>query len=168
MQFTMTRLGATGDPATLPPMPSALNTTKGGLLPPNYYWVRYYCGDYSHQCTSCPANPPLGCWMIGGYAWGMREWYPDEFIPKGFVAKKLPPPFPVPKVTPKPLTPAYKPPMVVQAPPPPKVNYPNTPISTPNVPQPTPVVAGPTHHMGGVVGIGLVIAMVLTAARKYK
>lgn len=188
--YNMYGLGSLG---SLPAQPSNLSTIMGGQLQPNHQWVRYYENDYNHQLTSCPKNPPFGCWIIGGYAWGQREWYPPEFQPHGWVIKPLPAPFPppppikrapapavlkptAPKPAPKPAPPpailapkpvAKKTPVIAKSAPAPVVIVPPIP-ATPSVvmDQPTPKT-DTAQHVGGVVGIGLVIATVLTLLRKY-
>ena len=182
---------------SLPAMPSNLGTPMGGQLQPNHQWVRYYENDYNHQLRQCPKNPPFGCWMIGGYAWGQREWYPPEFQPDGWVVKPLPKPFPTPVAAPKPLPPAVmvqpKPKPVAKPAPKPVAQAPTKKVPSLPKPSPAPVVIVPppaptlstpsvvtpsadtvpapqpdtTRHVGGVVGIGLIIATVLTLLRKY-
>ena len=178
----------------LPSEPSKSLTVHGGLLQPNHQWVRYYEVDMQHQLRVCPKNPPFGCWIIGGFAWGQREWYPDEFEPHGFVLQPLPKPFPHPAApltaktaVMKAPTPAAKP--VSKAVPKAaakKVPIAVAPVRAPLVIAPPPVSsttapsvvlpaddtalvpsAAPSRHVGSVVGIGLVIATVLSLLRKY-
>lgn len=176
----------------LPPVPPLHYTTQGGPLKPNHQWVRYYEVDTSHQLRSCPKNPPFGCWIIDGYAWGQREWYPPEFQPQGFVLKPLPAPFPHPAVVvakPKPKPkPAPKP--VVATKPQPKPTVMHTPTKVPTFPAPAPMQPSPTPSnttvqqpvedvpqevapkrrllggVGAIVGVGLFVAIGLTLLRK--
>jgi len=163
----------------------ALPTKQGELLP-NRQWVRYYEVDTQHQLKQCPPNAPFGCWLENGYAWGQREWYPDEFSPRGFVLKPLPAPFPhpVPATTapkPKPVhhakkkkaaPPSYQQPFIsplpTPTPPPtPSVTMVTQPPSAP-VEQPAPLTPVPHQARSGVlgvVGVGLFIAIGLTLLR---
>lgn len=166
MHFALHSLGA------LPTEPPRLLVKDGGLLLVNHEWVRYYSVDYKHQLAQCPSLPPFGCWMVNGYAWGQRENYPPEFLPyAGWKAQPLPPPFPASKKVAPPAAAPKKLPPPVMAPPSAPPYLPPVP-STPSTSTPVPHTSAPVpdliHHMGGVVGIGLIIAMVLTAARKYK
>ncbi len=141
MIYTLRGLG------TLPPEPSKKLVIQGGLLKTDHQWVRYYDQDYEHQLTTCPKNPPMGCWIVNGYAWGQR-YIPGEF--ENEAPQPLPPPF---QRTSPPPTLFVKP--SIQAPP----------IQTTMGDQP---VEAPTRRIGGVgasVGIGLVLAIVLTALR---
>lgn len=124
----------------LPPVPSNVDTRHGGLLVPFHEWVRYYEVDKQHQLKQCPKNPPFGCYMIGGYAWGQRENYPNdyEFTPRDFKLKPLPAPFPHPQVAAKP-KPAPKPAKIAPKPKP----APKTPAQAykTNPPTPAPVIS---------------------------
>jgi hypothetical protein len=157
----------------LPPKPPVKYTTQGGQLKPNHEWVRYYEVDKNHQLKVCPKNPPFGCYMIGGYAWGQREWYPDEFAPKGFVLQPLPKPFPHPPAAPKPKSKPVSAGGGFDSPVPPPQAPPVTSSITPFEPAPTPptvpmdtIVSEPEptsrEGVGSIVGIGLFIAIGLT------
>jgi hypothetical protein len=176
----------------LPPMPPQLYTTNGGQLQPDHQWVRYYEVDTSHQLQQCPANAPYGCWMIGGYAWGQRPWYSDEFQPRGWVQPPLPPMFPHPvKAKPlvvktavtapkKPTAPPYAPPKPLPQPsvvpnikPPAVLKQPSQLPPTPAVPLPgdtsntqvlPPDMTQPSTKRRSLFGVGSVVGVGLFVA----
>ncbi len=173
----------------LPSPPSNLVTTRGGLLMPNHQWVRYYEVDTNHQLKVCPKNAPFGCQIIGGYAWGQREWYPDEFPPyPGWKAQPLPKPFPHPVVPTAAPAPAPKPKATTPAPAPvkkttpvsggvtafdffPPGGLPTAPpqsVTTVSQPSDADLTAQPQHQtpgVGSLIGIGLFIAIGFTLLR---
>lgn len=149
--FYAVRSVGVGALGALPPWPS------GTALKPNHQWVRYYEVDTTHQLKVCPKNPPLGCWLIGGFAWGQREWYSAEFEPAGWVAQPLPKPFPHPSTSQPAVTPI------------PVVSLPAVYV-TPHIQAParnttvTQQDAGRrmAPGVGAVVGVGLFVAIGLT------
>jgi hypothetical protein len=139
-------VGALG---ALPAWPSSAG------LKSNSQWVRYYEVDTSHQLKVCPVNPPLGCYMINGFAWGQREWYSAEFEPAGWVAKPLPKPFPHPGGAESSIPVVSVP--AVYAPP-----HLQAPLRNTTVTQPDDMRQHATPGVGAVVGVGLFVAIGLT------
>jgi len=68
--YVLTNLGRLRGLGALPAYPPS------SLLQAGKSWYRYLVSP-DVQWTSCPPNPPYGCTMYGGYAWG--QWPGSEF-----------------------------------------------------------------------------------------